>query len=220
IQRPYKNKEEYRDLVGRLDLEEGYNIEHNLANIEQVLKKEHKNLIVTKKEIIIINDTAANSKKKIENDTLPIFKTKSGRTVLGGGGITPDYVIMYDTITKPSRQVLNKDLFLEFTNTFMEHKGNMLKSKFKDNFNNFLFKFDIDDEILGEFKKFTESKGVEWKDEEFKTDKKYLKTMLKSNLARSVWDRNKYLQIYFTDDKMVNKAKGLFPEAAKVAKLR
>ena len=76
IQRPYKDKANYRNLVGRLELEEGLNLEHALdkikkeeANKKQKSKKENKNN----------HDT---TDKRIDLDSIELFNTRSGRPVL------------------------------------------------------------------------------------------------------------------------------------------
>ena len=44
-------------------------------------------------------------KNDTKDTTRPVFKTMGGRTVYGGGGVTPDYVIKMDTLTDYSVQL-------------------------------------------------------------------------------------------------------------------
>ena len=44
----------------------------------------------------------------------PVFKTRAGRTVYGGGGITPDVVVRADTLQPLSREVERRGLFFKF----------------------------------------------------------------------------------------------------------
>ena len=80
-------------------------------------------------------DKITNSGNK---DSLQIYKTASGRRVLGGGGITPDYVVKYDTITMLGRNIRNKNMFFEYTSTFLNGKGASVKSKYSSDFCRFL----------------------------------------------------------------------------------
>jgi carboxyl-terminal processing protease len=43
------------------------------------------------------HDGETQSADSVKNDTTKIYKTKSGKTVYGGGGITPDYFVPIDT---------------------------------------------------------------------------------------------------------------------------
>ncbi|MCX6155147.1 MAG: S41 family peptidase [Candidatus Kapabacteria bacterium] len=223
IQRPYKDKDRYHELVGRIDLEEGANVEHALSKVTGELEKEGKIVTVSTDKIIIKNKEDKSDKhgKKLATiDTLSIYHTKKGRMVLAGGGITPDYIIRYDTITKLSRDLRNKNLFFEFESEYLGSNGKNLKAKYKENFKDFLINWNPSTEMMSEFKNFAVKKGVEWNKENFDTDYKYICSSLKANIARAIWDRNKFLQILFTDDIMVNKALNLFPEAEKIANLK
>ena len=44
----------------------------------------------------------------------PAFKTDAGRTVYGGGGITPDIVMRPDTLTNPALEIENRNLFFKY----------------------------------------------------------------------------------------------------------
>jgi len=54
----------------------------------------------------------------------PEFKTRAGRTVYGGGGITPDVVVKADTLEKLSREVERKSAFFDYASRYAtHHKG-------------------------------------------------------------------------------------------------
>lgn len=199
IQRPYEDKEQYRHLVGRLELEEGANIEHALEKF----KKEGKD-----------------SKDGVNFDSIPMFKTRNGRTVLGGGGITPDYIVKYDTITNFSANIRNKNLFFYYINSYMDSRAEALRAKYKSNYKDFLRNFKIDADFVADFRKYVENKDVKWDDEQFKIDETYIKNALKANIARVIWDRTKMFEIIFSDDKMITTALGLFPEAERIAQFK
>jgi carboxyl-terminal processing protease len=44
----------------------------------------------------------------------PRFKTDAGRTVYGGGGITPDIVVRPDTLTDPALEIVRRGLFFKY----------------------------------------------------------------------------------------------------------
>lgn len=193
IQRSYEDKSKYYDVSERMENIEGSNLDHELDKI----------------------------KKNSTGDSLPpMYKTKMGRNVLGSGGITPDYFVKYDTITVLSRQIRSKNLFTIYSLAYLEKNRTELTKKYKSNFSEYLKNFNLSDAEMLEFKEFAVSKGITWNDEQFKIDETYLKTALKSLIARSMWGNNEERAIFNLISKHVNKAIELFPEAIKFAGLK
>ncbi len=204
IQRPYKDKDKYRHLVGRLELEEG-------SYINNAIKK-------IKDQVVKIN-AEAKEKDTIDINSLPLYKTRNGRTVFGGGGVTPDYIIKSDTINKMSIEIRRKNLFNQFTDKLMHsNEGANIKKKYQDNYSDFYLHFDVDKQMINSFKELAVSKGIEWDEELYKIDEDYITISIKAFIARVLWDRNKMLQIYSQVDKQLNKAIELFPDAEKITK--
>ncbi|MFC2130858.1 S41 family peptidase [Bacteroidota bacterium] len=200
IQRPYKDKDKYRHLEGRLDLEEGNYIINSIDKIKEHLKKSEK------------------KEEEVNIDSLPIYYTKSGRIVLGGGGVTPDIIVKMDTLTNLGGQIRRKNIFNEFINDFID--VNSLKEKFGDNFKSFLKDYEVSQKIADDFKKLAEKKGVVWNSEEYELDKEYLLNTIKQFIANTVWTRNEMAQVFSTIDNQLNKAAKMFPEIVKISKLK
>lgn len=208
IQRPYKDKLDYRKLYGRLELEEG-------SNIEMALEKAKKDLIKHNEEELKKNPK---SKNIINVDSIETYRTKSGRILLGGGGIVPDYIIKQDTITDLSIQLRMKRVFNEYISNYHDN-GKKVKEQYND-FMKFYRDFKVTDKMLADFKKLAESKEVKWNDEEYKTDKEFIVTEIKASIASIVWGYDKRVQVFYDIDRQIQKALTLFPEAMKVAKLK
>ena len=66
--------------------------------------------------------------------------------------------------------------------------------------------FEVDDAMIGEFKKIAESKGVTWNDEQFERSEKWIKLRIKGMIAQDVWNIDKFYQVVAGDDKMIQKA--------------
>jgi len=191
IQRPYKDKKKYRSMDGWLDVEEGMNINHALEEM-----------------------------KAEDLDSLPpIYKTRGGRNVLGGGGITPDYIVKYDTITMLSRLIRRNNLYFIFARAYLDNVSDEFKSVYSENFPKFLREFQVSDDMIDDFKELAESKKIEWDDDQFDTDENYLKLAIKSNIAGSLWGNNESTEIFFPIIKQVGQAMKLFPEAKNIADL-
>ncbi|OGU58072.1 MAG: hypothetical protein A2X64_03440 [Ignavibacteria bacterium GWF2_33_9] len=204
IQRDYKDKEAYHNLIGRIELPEGSNIDHAIGLIRKKITEENEDKIKHGKKNEVINI-----------DSIPIFRTKHGRTVLGGGGIIPDYTVKNDTITRFSVQLRMKRIFYEYLDKYL-HNGTDVKAKYGDDFIKFLNEWKVTDAMMEDFRKLAESKEIEWDEKAFKTDEKFIKSEIKSTLARTVWDRSASMQIFYQIDKQAQMAIKLFPEAVKL----
>jgi len=190
IQRPYKDEQKYRNMEGWLSLKEGENIDHALEEYH------------------------------FEGDSLPpIYKTANGRKVLGGGGIVPDFIIKYDSVTKLSRDIRSKNLFFIYSRRYLDETKESFNKLFGKNFVKFLKEFEVTDEMIDDFQKLVKEKGIEWNDEEFLKDTKYIKINIKSSIARCEWGENEATQVLLPLVKQVQKALKLFPLAIKIANL-
>lgn len=204
IQRPYKDKEKYRHLAGRLELEEGSYLENPIKKIKEQAEK--------------LNEKEKDPKMKINMDSLPIFHTRSGRGVFAGGGITPDYIVKSDTITRFSIQLRIKNVFFEFVDSYLKSDGKDMKEKYGKNYLEFLRNWEPSKSMMKDFRKLAESKEVKWDDKDYSTDEDYIKLMVKAYIARSLWDRNKMSQIFTKVDRQLEQAVKLFPKADSMVK--
>jgi carboxyl-terminal processing protease len=149
----------------------------------------------------------------------PIFKSLGGRNLLGSGGITPDYVIKYDTITVLSRKIRRANIFFKFALDYMNMFGADLKEEYKTNFKDYYRNFELDDDAVEMLKDMAKTKKIEWDDEDFNTDEEYLKISLKAAIARTIWGNNEYRVIFSDLSSQTIKAAELFPEAKQIANL-
>ena len=207
IQRSFKDKDEYRHLAGRLELKEG-------SYIEDAIKKIHDQVANFN-----IGKEPSKDKDYIRFDSLPLYHTRSNRLVFGGGGITPDYIIKRDSINKLSRDIWSKNMFFEFANNYIHGKGNFIKDKYQINYLFYIRNFEVNDDIINDFKKLAEAKGVLWDNDLYKQDQDFIKIAIKATIARILWNDNRSYQIYASLDNQLSKAIELFPEAVKISRL-
>lgn len=202
IQRSYKDKDEYRHLAGRFEPEEGSYIEDAIAKI--------------KVQVEDFNKKAKKESEKIKFDSLPLYKTRSGRVVFGGGGVTPDVIIKSDTITKLGVDIRSKRLFYEYVEQYMQDHKDM-KAKYQNDFSGFLRKFDVDKDMLNDFKDLAVKKGVKWDEDLAKADKEFFQFSIKAYIARQIWSRNEFMQVFSYMDKQLQKATEHFKEAMAIS---
>jgi carboxyl-terminal processing protease len=155
----------------------------------------------------------------VNDTTRPKYKTMGGRTVYGGGGITPDYIEKMDTLTPYSVQLRRLNIFLEYTNNYFETNKNRIKSEYTD-YIKFRDKFNVTENMLSDLKNLASQKGIIFNQGQWDTDLGYIQTMIKSIIARDIWGNNGSWAVFLADDRQFNKALELFPEAEKLAHLR
>ena len=151
--------------------------------------------------------------------TIPIFKTNDGRTVLGGGGITPDYIVKSEKAAGLILTIFRKNLFYDFIKTYMEGSGFSLRKKYDKTYEEYKLKYSIPDELMTEFHKFIERKEIKIDEKEYLKDIDFLKAWLKAEIAQMIFGFEGYIGILVGVDNQVQKALTLFPEAEKIAKL-
>jgi carboxyl-terminal processing protease len=142
----------------------------------------------------------------------PQFQTRSGRTVYGGGGITPDLHIPWESqigatvqkiLADPKRPAFN------WASTF----GSEYRKELGD-FNNFFNNWHLTDDDFNAFLSFLEMEKIPYDTALITADKDYLLNYLKSQVAGSVWSRNELFKIRLSDDNQVTEAIKHFEEAA------
>lgn len=138
------------------------------------------------------------------------YKTKAGKVVYGGGGITPDIFIPQDTTyyTPYLFSLFGKNVFRDFTIKYVSANRDRLT---KMGFENYLSSFNIDESILVDFKKNGAIAGVEYNEKEYQRSKNFIQTQLKAGIARSIWKgkdglSNEFYKTLFANDPFLEAA--------------
>ncbi len=190
IQRPYSNKQAYYSGEGREEGDEGDNIEHTQD----------------------VSDETKTSRPK--------YKTVGGRTVYGGGGITPDYIVKADTIGLLARKLRAKNLFWKTADQIMKRRGKEIRATYENNMSAFLENFTITDADIAIMRSYAEADSIEWKAEEYAFDQEFLKTVVKAHIGRSIFNNNGYTATMLRIDAQTKKALQLFDEAKRIAQIK
>jgi len=155
-----------------------------------------------------------------QDSSRPVFKTESGRTVYGGGGITPDYIILSDKISDYTRDLLRNNIFYQFVLKYLDGNGDQIDISFGDNLGKFRTEFNFSPEEENSFINFAKDKGVEIVDEDYKNDRDYIFARLKAQIARNYWKNKGWYTILLDYDTQFLKAVTLFDEAKDLANLK
>ncbi len=168
------------------------------------------------------NEPAGNNlEHTAEKDSaLPKFKTADGRTVYGGGGITPDYIIPSSNLTEYSMDLLKKNLFYQFILNYLDANKKGIEEKFGNDLNKFNSGFSFTNQELKNFINFADAKGVKFVEKDYNKDKDYIADRLKAEIARTFWNNDGWYKVMLNDDNQFQKAVTLFGEAKDLAKLK
>ncbi len=149
---------------------------------------------------------------------LPVFNTVSGRTVYGGGGITPDYIVKLADIPSILYQFQVKRIFLEYTDS---HSGKSQDRLFKgySDAKDFSDRFQASDDMMNDIFELAQKAGIKITREEFDKNRKYVALFLKAQIARNIWGDDGWYRVFLTSDNEFQKALTLFPEAKQIAGL-
>ncbi len=126
--------------------------------------------------------------------------TDSGRTVYGGGGITPDEKIETPKTNRFQDELLYKDVFFHFAPVYVANH-----TVGKD--------FQVDDAVLTDFKKFLTSQDVDWTDADINGVSDWLKAHIKKDIVTIQFGQLAGLRTLTDWDPMVQKALAYMPEA-------
>ncbi len=154
-----------------------------------------------------------------QDSARPEYKTFGGRTVYGGGGITPDYIIKLDTLTNYSVQLRRLNLFYIVSERYMANNRSSIESQYK-NPNEFRDGFFVDESVLTDLKNSASEKGVALNQEEYEKDLDFIKTSIKFQIARDIWGNDGGYAVFVNNDEQFLRAISLFDDAIKLAKLK
>lgn len=153
-----------------------------------------------------------------ESEDKPVFKTRSGRTVYGGGGITPDVIIKRTFDLSPATVKVfqhNERLFFKFSQMLV----NDYKKAPKDP-QDFIFYQELPENTLSRFYTFVSEYVKEIKPEDLEKDEEYIVMQLKSELAKMWWDNNAFYKARLLSDNQFAAAMKQIPEARILAEVK
>ncbi len=130
--------------------------------------------------------------------------TDSGRTVYGGGGITPD-----EKIDTPKSN--------HFQDTLLQHYAFFNFSKHYLATHTVTKEFQVDDAVMAQFKDFLKSKDVEYTEADLNSVSDWLKASIKSGLFTSQFGQLEGLKVRADWDPEIAKAVTFIPEAQTLA---
>ena len=126
--------------------------------------------------------------------------TDAGRTVYGGGGITPDEKVDSPKSNHFQDTLLYKDVFFHFAPIYL---SNRTVDK----------NFQVDDAVLAEFKKFLTAQSIPWTEADLNGVMDWLKISIKDKIVTIQFGEQQGLRTRADWDPMIQKALTFLPEA-------
>ena len=133
------------------------------------------------------------------------YRTKGGRIVRGGGGIMPDVFVGRDTIL--NTPWYNRCVNLAYTYQFAyfytdQHRKELAKYKDWQSLEQYLLKQDV----LADFVRFAEDKGVERNDAEIQKSRPLMTRLLNAYIVRDMLGDEGFFPLFERDDEITKKA--------------
>ncbi len=148
------------------------------------------------------------------NDSLA-YKTANGRTVYGGGGITPDFYVPLDTAggSRYLNRLFNTNSIREFALNYSDTNREKLEQM---GFDAYFNDFEVTDRMLDELVDLAKSNDLKFNRQQYEHSKDLIKTYVKAQIARGIWDNEGFYPIFNQTSEIYRQALTLFDEAAMI----
>ena len=140
-------------------------------------------------------------------DSLKYSTLKNKRVIYGGGGIIPDVFVPVDTTEYSDYygKLNMKGVFIQYTLGYVDKYRDSLKSRYAD-----VYEFDkgfkVSEEMLKDLIAQGEKSEVKYVEEQFNISKNVITLIVKSLIARDVFDQEAFTIIYNKDNDLLKEA--------------
>jgi len=141
--------------------------------------------------------------KKADKSNLEVKLTDSGRTVYGGGGITPDEKIDSPDLNRFQISLLQQPNSVFFINFAKHYLASHTVSR----------DFAVDDAVLQQFKDFLKANQIDFSDADIAANLDWIKSNIKAELFTSQFGQLEGLKVRAQADPEIAKAATFLPEA-------
>lgn len=160
-------------------------------------------------------DNFDHSKDAAKDTTRPKYTTAMGRTIYGGGGITPDFFVRSDTFTMTTRKIFASGLPFDYIKDWVASNAPTVKKNYTAD--SFRKDFTVPENAIPWILEQAKEKKIDVNMAEFEADRAYVNIWMRGEIARQVFNNNVRAQILLEYDKQFQKAFSLIGEATKMA---
>ncbi len=133
----------------------------------------------------------------IASDSLQEYKTlRLGKTVYGGGGITPDYYVPVDTtgVSEYYKKLVRAGVIGQFLMEYLDHNRTRIKAEYSS-FEAYDARFEVDDQMLEQLVSSAQKQGVEPDEAGLEESRELLEVQLKALVASRLWDDGDFYRV-------------------------
>ena len=157
------------------------------------------------------------------------YKTMAGRTVIGGGGILPDFIIKRDSISMFVQAVLGKQHDTEFVRQWINENSESFHATWENRQDDFFREFEIDAATMNAFEAFLDDQGIHivasseapesTKEEKYFTrseveaERAWMQNLLKARIATRMFGSSAWYPVRRHFDHTLNEAMNLWNSA-------
>ena len=140
-------------------------------------------------------------------DSLKVSTLRSGRTIYGGGGISPDVFVALDTtdFSKYYRDIMAKGLINQYVVKYVDQNRKAISRKYKND-TDFVKSFEVSKNMLDDLFEMATKEGIELNAEEAKQSEPLFKTIIKALVGRDIYDQATYYKVYNQYDPIYKEA--------------
>jgi carboxyl-terminal processing protease len=144
----------------------------------------------------------------------PRFTTPAGRTIYGGGGITPDVIVSSPRLTPREVELEQQAVFFEAATRLAPRVQGQYR-RFED----FLAGFQVGEPEFLEVREEVARAGLALEAADWETEASYMRRRLKAEIAGNLFGREAAYRVDLAADEQVRQALALFPEASRLLTL-
>jgi carboxyl-terminal processing protease len=162
------------------------------------------------------------------------FKTDKGRTVIGGGGILPDFIVQRDSISAYLQAVLGQSVLRPFVRQYIDEHNNALYGQWANQRERFIDEYAVDDATYQAFLAYLGQHGVvvhpddqappdssagvrAFAESEARAEEAQLRNLLKAHLAARLFDAGAWYPVRHAMDPVLQESMRLWDNAAALA---
>ena len=140
-------------------------------------------------------------------DSLKVSTLRSGRTIYGGGGISPDVFVPLDTteFTKYYRNVMAKGVLNQYTIKYVDRNRKALLKQYRND-SEYVDRFEVTPEMLKEMYDLATKEEVEYDAEQAAQSGPLFKMIIKALIGRDLYDQATYFKVYNRHDPIFKEA--------------
>jgi len=153
------------------------------------------------------------------------YRTRGGRTVIGGGGILPDYIVSADSASAFFTAVFSHNLPNMFSRSWLDRHREQLRDRYDGLPDFFLEDFEVDAEMYRSFLAYCSDHGIEigkpsgFSLEDANQDRVFFEAYIKSRIAVRLFDLDARYPVMNAIDPVFLHALTLWPEAEVLAQV-